>query len=292
MAHAAGIPEVQSDTGPNPGAKTLVAKNGSTDDYVGIGNYPVRPLDQAVGYATFANGGTHRSGYFVQKVTDAKGNVVYQHKDNGERVMDAKVANDTTLAMEGVASTSGLALFDGRTVAAKTGTVGIQNSGNSSDGWTVGFTPQISVASWVGSDKVEPIYDSNHNSEYGRDLAGSAWKRFLDAYLTGKPAAAMPTTQEIGQPVVVAPTTSAAPSTSASSTAPPTKASTTAPAPPTSASSTAAPSTSAAPSTTPSCGLLGVGCPSSSASKSPTPGPTGTAAGAAGGGTPAPSKSP
>ena len=198
-ARAMGIPAVESASGPNPGAPTLM-RNGNPDDYVGIGNYPVRIMDQAVGYATLANGGLARPAYFVEKITDSKGNLVYQHKDKAKRVLDKRVANDTTLSMEEVAQRSDIAPADGRPVAAKTGTVGIQDTADSSDGWTVGFTPQVSVASWVGSDKVEPIYDENGNSEYGRDLAGSAWQRFMDGYLRDKPVQPMPTTQQIGQP--------------------------------------------------------------------------------------------
>jgi membrane peptidoglycan carboxypeptidase len=283
-ARAMGIPAVESDSGPNPGAATLM-RHGTPDDYVGIGNYPVRILDQAVGYATLANGGLARQSYFVQKVTDAKGNVLYRHKDKAKRVLDKRVANDTTLAMEDVARTSEIPLADGRPVAAKTGTVGIQNTKQSSDGWTVGFTPQVSAASWVGSNKVEPIYNSYGKSEYGRDLAGNAWKRFMDGYLDGKPVLPMPTTQQIGQPQPsYIPTTSAAPITSQ---APPTSS---APPPSTSAapstsqaptSSAPPPSSSAAPSTKPStsCGLPVCPPPSSSATKSsasPTPSPTPT----------------
>ncbi|CAN5624829.1 transglycosylase domain-containing protein [soil metagenome] len=281
-AHAMGIPAVQSDTGPHPGAKTLIAKSGAPDDYVGIGNYPVRILDQADAYATLASGGIHRKAYFVQKVTDSGGSVLFQHKDAPNRVLDPKVANDTTLAMEQVAPTSGLALFDGRTVAAKTGTVGIQNSGNSSDGWTVGFTNAVSASSWVGSDKVEPIYDANHNSEYGRDLAGNAWKLFMNAYLQNKPAGQMPTTQQILKGTTVQPSatpTSSAPSTSAPTTSTPT---TTAPvttpptsAPPTTTSAPPPPSTT----TSPSCGLLGTPCPTTSAPPAPAASPNQTPVG-------------
>jgi membrane peptidoglycan carboxypeptidase len=262
-AHAMGIPTTESSTGPNPGRKTLISSNGSPDDYVGIGNYPVRVLDQAVGYATLATGGVSHPSYFVQKVTDAKGKVLYQHDNTATRVLDPKVANDTTLSMEHVAPTSGLALFDGRTVAAKTGTVGIQDTQDSSDGWTVGFTPQISVASWVGSDKVEPIYNSDHGSEYGRDLAGNAWRLFMNSYLNDKPAAPMPTTQQVGiasappasstasssRPATTSPATSA-PAPTPSAPASRTSASSSEPAPTTSAStSTPPPSPSPTPST-------------------------------------------
>ena len=268
-ARAMGIPATESATGPNPGAPTLM-RNGNPDDYVGIGNYPVRILDQAVAYATLANGGLARQSYFVQKVTDAKGNVIYQHKDQAKRVLDKRVANDTTLAMEDVAESSGIGLAGSRPAAAKTGTVGIQNTGNSSDGWTVGFTPQVSAASWVGSDKVEPIYDANGNSEYGRDLAGNAWKRFMDGYLSGKPVLPLPTTQQIGMPSPTnTPSRSKTATPSESSTAPSSSASTsTAPSTSVVPITSAPPTSSAAPTPSPStsCGLPV--CPSSSASSS------------------------
>ena len=272
-ARAMGIPATESATGANPGAPTLM-RNGTPDNYVGIGNYPVRILDQAVGYATLANGGLVRQSYFVQKVTDAKGNVLYEHKDKAKRVLDKRVANDTVLTMKRVAERSQIPLSDGRPVAAKTGTVGIQDTGDSSDGWTVGFTPQVSAASWVGSDKVEPIYDANGNSEYGRDMAGNAWKRFMDGYLEGKPVVPLPTTQQItgsnGSTPSSTPTrSSSTPTPTESSTAPSSSASTST-APSTSAvpTTSAPPSSSVPPSPTPStsCGLPI--CPSSSASSS------------------------
>ena len=241
-ARAVGIPAVESASGANPGAPTLM-RNGTPDNYVGIGNYPVRIMDQAVGFATLANGGLYRPAYFIEKITDSKGNLVYQHKDKAKRVLDKRVANDTTLTMQEVAQRSQIAPSDGRPVAAKTGTVGIQDSGDSSDGWTVGFTPQVSVASWVGSDKVEPIYDANGNSEYGRGMAGHTWQAFMNGYLSGKPVQPLATTQQIGMPAPT-PTTSAPP-----------------------------PSTSAEPTPTPStsCGLPVCSSTSPPSSQSPAP---------------------
>jgi len=262
MARAMGIPATQTDTGPNPGAQTLM-RNGVPDDYIGIGNYPVRILDQAVGYGTLADGGVYRSSYFVQKVTDSKGNVLYQHKDNGKRVIDPKVANDTTLAMEDVARTSYIPLDNGRPVAAKTGTVQLGNTDQSSDGWTVGFTPQVSAASWVGSDKVEAIKNSYGGSEYGRDLAGSAWQKFMNYYLAGKPVQPLPTTQQIGAPA--APTTSAPTSSAPATTSAPPSSS-----PP--ATSSAPPSKTSAPPTTASSSSS----PPPPSSSTPTPSPTGS----------------
>ena len=40
---------------------------------LGIGQYEMRPIDQAVGFATFAAGGVAHDPYFVAKVTDTEG---------------------------------------------------------------------------------------------------------------------------------------------------------------------------------------------------------------------------
>ncbi len=108
-AHAAGIPAKDSNGNP-----LLVGSNGGTGFGIGIGDYPVSPIDQAVGFATFANGGTANAPYFVQSATDSAGNLVYKHKPDPHRAIDSKVANDVTLTLEPVAAWSGDALSGGR----------------------------------------------------------------------------------------------------------------------------------------------------------------------------------
>ncbi len=163
--------------------------------------------------------------------------MLYQHKSSGKRVIDPKVANDTTLAMEKVASSSGIALAGGRASAAKTGTVGVANSANSSDAWTVGFTPSVSVASWAGSNTQSPIYNNQGTSMYGRQNPGQAWQLFMNAYLGSSPKQALPTKQEVGA--------AAASSTPPSSSAPPSSDTPT----PTSSAPTTPPSTPTTPTT-------------------------------------------
>ncbi len=239
LAHAMGI--AATDNANDPPTPTLVS-GGQTTDQIGIGSYEVRPIDQAVGYATLADGGVANSAYFVAKVTDANGNVLFQHKAAGKRVIDARVANDATLAMEGVASGSGIALANGRVSAAKTGTVGVANGPNSSDAWTVGFTPAVSVASWAGSNTQSPIYDNSGSSMYGRENPGKAWQLFMNAYLGSSPKQAMPSKQQIGAPVAPTPTVTSTPTPTESSSMPTA---------PTSPSAPTSPPTSPSPPTTP-----------------------------------------
>ena len=220
----------------------------------------------------FANGGTTHGPYFVQQVTDSRGAIVYQHRDPGVRSLDPKVANDVGVTLAPVASWSGVPLADGRPSAAKTGTEGIQSgpaSGQNSDAWMVGYTPQVSAAVWVGSgNSTTAITDAYGQPEYGRDLPGRTWKLFMDTYLAGAAQLSMPTTQQIVNGDNVEP--SSAPPPPPSSSAPPTTPSTSAPPSPSASPSSSA--TSKPPKTSP-------GKPSTSApsrprrSLSPPPGP-------------------
>jgi len=136
-----------------PNGQPTLRVNGVTDGSIGIGRYEVRPVDQAAGFATLAAGGVRHPAYFVQKVTDAQGAMLYEHRDAVQQVLDPRVANDVTFSMEPVAGYSGDDLADGRPTAAKTGTQQFGDTAFNSDAWMVGFTPQISTAVWVGSDQ-------------------------------------------------------------------------------------------------------------------------------------------
>jgi membrane peptidoglycan carboxypeptidase len=193
VAHAAGIPKTDGD-----GQKTLVSANGQTGFGIGIGDYAVRPMDQAVGFATFANNGARNDPYFVKKATDSGGDTVYEHKKDPARALNPKVANDVTLTLEPIAAWSGDPLAGGRVSGAKTGTEGIPGTTQNSDAWMVGYTPQVSAAVWAGSgSSTHAIYNAFGAPEYGSDLPGKTWKLFMDSYLSGRSNLPMATKQMI-----------------------------------------------------------------------------------------------
>ena len=284
LAHAAGISKKIN------GATTLQSPGGTTAFGIGIGDYAVHPIDQAVGFATFDNEGTTNPAYFVDSATASDGTVVYRHKAAATPAFDPKVANDVTITLEPIAAFSGIALADGRPSAAKTGTEGIQTGkykGGNSDAWTVGFTPQVSAAVWAGSgDSIHPIYTSYGSPEYGRDLPGRAWKLFMDTFLAGKPQLPLPNKQQVTAPhTTPSPTTAPhTPSPTLSPSAPRTTTTTSKPphsSPPSAPSSpptTSSPPSSSPPSSSPpSCtpGIVLPDCPSGSA----PPPPSGSASG-------------
>jgi membrane peptidoglycan carboxypeptidase len=261
------------------GNKTLVEKNGTTNFGIGIGDYPVSPMDQAAGFATLANDGVRNDPYFVSKATASDGAVLYEHKAAPSHAISPRVANDVTLTLEPVAAASGagLQLAGGRVSAAKTGTEGIgKNTTNNSDAWMVGYTPQVSAAVWFGTGYSRPIFNSGGAPMYGSDEPGKTWQVFMDDYLAGTPKLPMakyPMISTDGSlrgpepthtPSVPAPTTSQAPTPTftittgfpSQTSAPPS----TLPAPP--SSSTPPPSSPSAPSSpSGTCtGLVSIGC--------------------------------
>ncbi len=188
---ATGLPETWASG--NLAGSTVLANNlGFTGAAIGIGEYEMRPIDQAVGFATFASGGIQRDPYFLARVTDSEGTVLLDNQgEAGEQVIEPRVANDVTYALTDVAKSSDLALAGGREVAAKTGTQG-QGEDNS-DAWMVGFTPSISTAVWMGNDSPrDPIVNARERIIYGSGLPGDIWQKFMNTVLEGTPEENLP----------------------------------------------------------------------------------------------------
>ncbi len=109
----------------------------------------VTPLDMALAYAVFPNGGVRNSGICYTKVTDSDGKVLLEGKSEETRVLNEGVAYIMTDVLQTVVS-DGIA-FDaaipGEKVGGKTGT-----TDETWDIWFDGFTPKYAAALWIGTD--------------------------------------------------------------------------------------------------------------------------------------------
>jgi membrane peptidoglycan carboxypeptidase len=124
----------------------------------------------------------------ITKVVTSDGRVLYDGANNpGEQRIDAQVARNVTESMMNVASSSLIPLYGGRQVAAKTGTTQSRIEGQNNDAWTVGYTPSIVTAVWVGTDNNSPIKTSGGSPIYGRMVPGSIWQQFMNAALRTTP---------------------------------------------------------------------------------------------------------
>ena len=153
---------------------------------LGSMTYGASPVQMAAAYAPFANGGTYHAPYFIERITDRDGLVVYQHHDSGTRVLSQQSAYLLTDLMRTViASGTGTRLNSaGVQVAGKTGTVNMTGGGNR-DAWMNAYTADLSVCVWMGYD--DP--DDQHrlpNSVSGGTNPASLTRNFLKSWYTGK----------------------------------------------------------------------------------------------------------
>jgi|TARA_B110000014_G_scaffold259978_1_gene248837 penicillin-binding protein 1A len=144
-----------------------------------LGAQEVTPLEQAVAYAAIANGGLRMEPYYISKIEDASGSVLYQHVPRGRRAIKSTTAAWVTEALEQnvIAGTGRRAqLESGQLSAGKTGT-----SQDFSDAWYVGFTPHLSTSVWMG----HPEEKVSMTDIQGRDGTGG-WvpARIWGAYMT------------------------------------------------------------------------------------------------------------
>lgn len=132
--------------------------------------YGTTPLEMALAYATFPNGGKRNSGASYTKVTDAEGKTVIEKEQEVVDVLDEGVAFIMTDCLKSVVS-RGIAYnasIYGTEVGGKTGT-----TNDDYDYWFAGFTPKYSAALWMGTD---------HNKEMSWSSSSAAllWSRIME----------------------------------------------------------------------------------------------------------------
>jgi penicillin-binding protein 1A len=113
-----------------------------------IGTEEVSPLDMATAGAVLANGGVRNDPFFIERVENSDGEVLFQHEAEPERVVSEQSACLATQILEanvqgGTGTAAGLS---GMAAAGKTGT-----AENFEDAWFVGYTPYLSTAVWMGN---------------------------------------------------------------------------------------------------------------------------------------------
>ena len=179
LAHAAGIPR----------ETPLANPDGTVEGGISLGSYEVQVLDQAVGFATFANGGVPVRPFMVREVRRSDEVLYTAAVEAGPAAFTADVAADATYAMQQVirqGTGRSARLSGGRDAAGKTGT-----SSDNRDAWFVGFTPQLSTAVWLGYADPRTIRLDGVEVT-GGGSSSRIWKSFMDPAHEGLPEAELP----------------------------------------------------------------------------------------------------
>jgi penicillin-binding protein 1A len=145
-----------------------------------LGGYGETPLQMATGASVLAAQGVLHQPFAIARVEQA-GKTIYTHADDGKQVVDPKVAfiMATMLAKDSnrtmIFGSNSQLVIPGWEVAVKTGT-----SDSFADAWTIGFTPQIAVAVWMGNPDWRVKMTEGSDSYY---VAVPAWHAFLSQAL-------------------------------------------------------------------------------------------------------------
>ena len=128
-----------------------------------LGTNEINMLDFATGYTTLADEGYKKELYFIEKVEDLEGNVIYKHESKKELVINP---NYTYILNEMMKSTTNSAYVDYTTPTALniasslTHSYAIKTGSTNTDYWIVGYNKDRLMMMWMGYDDNEYV-DSN-----------------------------------------------------------------------------------------------------------------------------------
>lgn len=171
-----------------------------------LGTMSASPLEMATGFAVFANGGYRVEPWFIERIEDPTGKVVFQAEPRvvdaacergdpscrlpAERLAPRAISAENAWLMDSMMAevitrgTGRRALALGRSdIAGKTGT-----TNGSKDTWFNGFTRDLVATVWVGFDQERSLGET----EEGGRTALPIWVSFMQAALDGVPQSTRP----------------------------------------------------------------------------------------------------
>ncbi len=166
-----------------------------------LGGAEVKLLEETAAFGVFAADGLKASPTLILRIEDNKGAVLFEHEPRPVRVLDEEISRSVTSILSDNQARSlvfGLSTpltLPDRPVAAKTGT-----TQDYRDGWTVGYTPSLSVGVWVGNNDNTPM-------KAGADgvvVAAPIWNSFMKKMFSGKDIEEFPKPKDVvtGKPIL------------------------------------------------------------------------------------------
>lgn len=153
-----------------------------------LGGGEIPPLQMAAAYGVLANQGRYLPPYAITRIENNLGNILYQpavpEQTQVARPEHAFLLSHILADNSARQPEFGLQnnlIIPGHQVAVKTGTSGTTAS-DVRDGWTIGYTPQVVAAVWIGNTDNQPI----GAGQSGYRVASPIWNRFMSQYLADK----------------------------------------------------------------------------------------------------------
>lgn len=166
----------------------ITTKMDDNDLTIALGSADINLYEMVGAYGAFANKGIYVKPVVVWRVEDKDGRVLYEHKPETREVFSEEVAYAMIKVMQGSAdhpkgtskrlrSSYGLR----NPIACKTGT-----TNSNSDGWFIGFVPNLVTGVWVGNEDRAAHFASTRNGQ-GAAMALPIWAYYMkDNYRNAK----------------------------------------------------------------------------------------------------------
>ena len=145
-----------------------------------LGTASINIIEMAAAYSAFADEGYKVEGYLISRVEDLKGNVLYEHKEEKENILNKSLTYilselltstyDSTFIDYNYPTAIGIAPKIKHKLALKSGTT-------NTDHWSIGYNHNIVTAVWVGYDDNRDIEASDY--KYSRNI----WVEATEGYL-------------------------------------------------------------------------------------------------------------
>ncbi|MGB5758364.1 MAG: transglycosylase domain-containing protein [Acidimicrobiales bacterium] len=144
-----------------------------------LGVTVVHPMEMASAYAALGNDGRYNAPWYIQRVEDRDGNIIYQKEEDWTRAVSEQTARQISGVLESnVQSGTGTRaqLSGGHIAAGKTGT-----TNDFVDAWFVGYTDYYATAVWLGNpdDATTRIRIPGWNS-FGGGLPATIWGAYMN----------------------------------------------------------------------------------------------------------------
>lgn len=140
-----------------------------------LGGGEVSLMELVGAYGGFANDGIRNQTTGILKITDKDGKTLEEYEENKKSVIDYNVArtissilSDNRARSPAFGERSSL-YFDGRAVAAKTGT-----TNDYRDAWVVGYTDAIVAGAWAGNNDNRPM-----QKKVAGQIVAPMWHEFM-----------------------------------------------------------------------------------------------------------------
>ena len=144
-----------------------------SDLSLSLGTASMSPLKNAAAYSVFANGGKEIEPYFIERILDRSGTIVFQREPKElKQLIDPRIAFLITDILQEAAirgTARKVSELERRDFAGKTGTT---NDAEST--WFTGYNNSLVTTVWVGFDQPKSL----GNREFGSSVALPIWLSF------------------------------------------------------------------------------------------------------------------